>query len=45
MSYEEQYHPLISYLEPLQKEIKIDLTDVRNLRDDRNLLAHYKLIP
>ncbi|CAF1593817.1 unnamed protein product [Rotaria magnacalcarata] len=39
---EQLYTPLTKFLEPLQKEISISLTDIRFLRKDRTGIAHYR---
>ncbi|CAF1367571.1 unnamed protein product [Rotaria sp. Silwood1] len=42
VKYEDLYAPLIKYLEPLQKEIDLSLTDIQFLRQDRCAVTHYK---
>ncbi|CAF1224311.1 unnamed protein product [Rotaria sordida] len=40
--YETLYKDLINYLQPLQKDIGLSLTNIRFLKRDRNDLVHYR---
>ncbi|CAF4667201.1 unnamed protein product [Rotaria sp. Silwood2] len=39
---EQLYEPLVKFLEAIQKEIKLSLTEIRFLRNDRNSLCHIR---
>jgi hypothetical protein len=42
IKYEELYKPLISFLQPVQDEIEVSLTNIRYLRNDRSTTVYHK---